>query len=88
MSMDTINRQLVGLGLTGPDSEQSIGAMQADGLAVFGDPSGDIVLIADRDDASRQLREVIKTGAALTRERFWSGKWLEDAPYFKGLVAL
>lgn len=56
MSVDTLNRQLAKMGLAGPDNEQSIGAMQADRWAVFGDASGDTGLIADMDDAARQLR--------------------------------
>lgn len=88
MSVDTLNRQLVRLGLAGPDDEQSIGAMQADRWAIFGDASGDTVLIADRDDAARQLRQVIQGGAGLSRERFWAGDWMDDAPHFKGLDAL
>lgn len=88
MSADTLNRQLAMLGLAGPDNEQSIGAMQADRWAVFGDASGDTLLIADRDDAARQLRQVIQGGTGLSRERFWAGDWLDDAPYFKSLDAL
>lgn len=88
MSMDTINRQLASLGLAGPEDEQSIGAMQVDVWAVFGDASGDNMLIADKDDAARQLRQVIQARLALTRDSFWAGEWLEDAPYFKGLDAL
>lgn len=88
MSVDTINRQLASLGLAGPEDEQSIGVMQADRWAVFGDASGDSVLIADRDDAARQLRQVIQGARALSRERFWAGEWLEDAPFFRGFDAL
>lgn len=87
MSVDTINRQLASLGLAGPDNEQSVGAMQADRWAVFGDASGESVLIADKDDAARQLRQIIQGRLGLTRERFWTGAWMEDAPYFKGLDA-
>lgn len=88
MSVDTLNRQLARLGLAGPDNEQSIGIMQADRWAIFGDAEGDYVLIADRDDAARQLRQVIQGGAGLSRERFWAADWLDDAPHFKGLDAL
>lgn len=88
MSVDTLNRQLAKLKLAGPDDEQSIGAMQADRWIVFGDSSGDTVLIADRDDVAREMRQLIQTGLGLSRERFWSGTWLGDAPYFKGLDAM
>lgn len=88
MSADTLNRQLVKLGLAGPDNEQSIGAMEADRWAVFGDAGGETVLIVDKDDAARQLRQVIQSRLGLTRAGFWAGLWLEDAPYYKGLDAL
>lgn len=88
MSVDTLNRQLARLGLAEPENEQSIGAMQVDRWVVFGDASGDSVLIADRDDAARQLRQMLQGGAGLSRERFWAGDWLDDAPHFKGLDAL
>lgn len=88
MSAETLNRQLAKLGLAGPNDEQSIGAVLAGRWAVFGDDNGETVLIADVDDAGQQLRQVIQTGYGLTREDFWSGSWLEDAPYFKGLDEL
>lgn len=62
--------------------------MQTDRWAVFGDTSGQTMLVADVDDAGRQLRQVIQGGVGLSRERFWSGSWQEDAPYFKGLDGL
>lgn len=88
MSADTLNRQLAKLGLAGPNDEQSIEAMQADRWAVFGDASGETMLIADVDEAGRQLRQVIQSSFGLTREGFWAGSWLDDAPYFKGLDEL
>lgn len=57
---------------------------------MFGDAEGDSILIADKDDVAAKMRQVVQGKLGLTRERFWTGAWLGDAPYFnfKGYEAL
>ena len=70
------------------DDELSIGVMPVGPYLFFGDSSGDNQLIVSEDYASRCLNQIAFRMGKLTREEFWSGKWLGDLMRYRNLEKL
>lgn len=88
MSLDRILQQLSRLKLSSPGDELSIGAIKAGPYIVFGDATGETVLIAEHDHASRMLSTAARSNGQIPRDFFWSGKWLEGLPFYRGFENL
>lgn len=88
MSLDRILQQLSRLKLSSPEDEMSIGAMKAGPYIVFGDAAGETTLIVEHDHASRMLSVAVQSNRQMPREFFWSGKWLEGMPFYRGFENL
>ena len=88
MSLARIWMQLVKWGLAEEEDELSIGIMAVGPYLFFGDSSGDNQLIVSEDYASRCLNQIAFRMGKLSREEFWSGKWLGELMRYKSLEKL
>lgn len=89
MGLARIRMQLEKWGLSAKeDDELSIEAMPVGPYIFFGDSSGDKQLIVSEDYASRCLNQIAFRMGKLSREEFWSGKWLGDLMRYKSLEKL
>ena len=88
MSLVRIRMQLEKWELAREDDELGIGVMPVGPYLFFGDSSGDNQLIVSEDYASRCLNQIAFRMGKLTREEFWSGKWLGELMRYKSLEKL
>lgn len=85
MSLDRINQQLKKFGLSSQDDEMSVQALQFGRWIIFGDAGGDTFLVALHDDVQREFNGLAQGNAvSLSKEYFWSAKWLGNSPCFRG----
>lgn len=88
MSLVRIRMQLEKWELAREDDELGIGVMPVGPYLFFGDSSGDNQLIVSEDYVSRCLNQIAFRMGKLTREEFWSGKWLGELMRYKSLEKL
>lgn len=88
MSLVRIRMQLEKWELAMEDDELGIGVMPVGPYLFFGDSSGRQSVVVSEDYASRCLNQIAFRMGKLTREEFWSGKWLGELMRYKSLEKL
>ena len=84
MSLERIRAQLEKFGLAKPDDEMSVTMMP---VGLFGDSTGDNLLIAREDYVSQRFNKISFNMQTLSREEFWSGRWLDSFMRYRGFEA-
>lgn len=88
MSLERIRVQLEKFGLTKPDDEQSVTMMPIGPFLLFADASADNLLIVREDYVSQQFNKIAFKMQTISREEFWSGRWLDTFMRYRGLESL
>ena len=84
MSLERIRAQLEKFGLAKPDDEMSVTMMPVGPFLLFGDSTGDNLLIAREDYVSQRFNKISFNIQTLSREEFWSGRWLDSFMRYRG----
>lgn len=88
MGIDRVRTQLEKFGLASAKDEMSIVVQAISPYYMFGDSSGDRILIAQEDDVSQAFNKIAYRMGKVGKEEFWSGSWLGKVPFYRGLDEL
>lgn len=87
MSLERVRTLLGKFGLTKPSDELAIQIIPLGPYIFFTDASGDNCLIVSEDYATQCLNSLSFRLGSLTRETFWSGKWLDTFMRYRSFDA-